>query len=87
VSSQEQRRSGRVMRQAATGSFHAVELNVTASRETRIVAGRHNENTNVASRSAWALVSTAKDRSRTPTTKMAMNVWREAGIKVRVAKI
>jgi hypothetical protein len=74
------------MRQAATGSFHAVELNVTASRETRIVAGKQKEKTSVASLSAWTLVSTPRERSRAPVMKMAIKAWSARGMELRVAE-
>ena len=76
-----------MIRQAAAGSFHAVELSVMGSRETRIVAGRQREKTSVDSRSAWALMSTPNERSRAPVTKMAMKAWSERGMELRVAEM
>jgi len=62
------------MRQAASGSFHAVDVRVTGSSETRIVAGRLTENTKVANRSACALVKMPRDRSKIPMTNAAMKM-------------
>ena len=69
---QEQKTIGSVIRQAANGSFQAVEARATESSEIRIVAGRLTENTKVANRSACVLVKMPRDRSKIPTTNVRM---------------
>jgi hypothetical protein len=69
---QEKKTIGRVIRQAASGSFQAVDVKATRSIETRIVAGRLMENTKVANRSACVLVKMPRDRSKIPTTNVRM---------------
>lgn len=70
------------MRQVASGSFYAVDVRATGSSETRIVAGRLTESTNVAGRSAWVLVKMPRDRSKISTINATMKTYRDRGIAV-----
>src|SRR5690349_25130279 len=72
---------GSVTRPAAIGSFQAVGANSTLSNETRIVAGRLMEKTIEASRSAWDLLRSFKERRRTPARKMRMKAMRDGGME------
>ena len=64
---------GTVTSQAASGSFQAAGENVTRSSETRIVAGRVMEKTNVPNRSAWRFPNRPNRRSPAPITKRRRN--------------
>jgi hypothetical protein len=72
---------GSVTRAAAAGSFQAVGVNGTPSKDTRIVAGRLKEKTIEARRSAWDLLRMFSERKKAPVRKIRMKAMRGGGME------